>query len=209
VKKNILIGYSGHAYVVCDIFESNGQQVDAYFENEEKISNPYELSYLGKEQDSLAINHLKEGNWFVAIGNNNLRQKILIALLKKGASHPISIFHKKSFISPKVTFGYGTMVGAGSIINPLTKIGNGVICNTGAIIEHECEIGDFVHIAPGVVLAGNVKVGNRSFIGANTIVKEGVAIGEDVVIGAGSVILKDISSGKVVVGNPSRELKIK
>ena len=205
-KKTALIGYSGHAYVVCDILRSIDNEVFGYFDKTEKELNPFFLQYLGDENEPTSLEILKSCHWFVAIGDNHVRHKVIASMLEKGLHDPVSIFHKNSIISKIASVGYGTMFAAGSIVNPLARIGNGVICNTGSIIEHECNVGDYSHIAPGAVLAGNVTVGARSFIGANSVIKQGVNIGNDVVIGAGSVVLNDVPDGVNVVGNPGRIL---
>ena len=203
----ILIGYSGHAFVVCDIIESMGGRVSAYFEQEEKSYNPYALEYLGSDQNEHAISILNNHDWFLAIGNNHLRKIIMERLLAAGVNPPSRIIHSSALISKTARFRHGVMVGAGAIINALVQVDPGAIINTGSIIEHECKIGPFAHIASGAVLAGNVQVGERSFVGANAVVKEGITIGNEVRIGAGSVVVKNIPDGITVVGNPARVLK--
>lgn len=204
--KNItIIGYSGHSLVVCDIFQSMKRKVDFYTELEEKKVNPNKLKYLGKESDLNIVSKLKTQDYFVSIGDNNLRKKVTQSLLKK-LQKPINAIHPSAIISPAVKIGAGVMISAGVIINVETQIGDGVICNTGCIIEHECEIGNFVHIAPGAVLCGNVSVGESSFIGAGSVIKQGIKIGKNVIVGAGTVVVKNIANNKKVIGNPQREL---
>ncbi len=203
----ILIGYSGHAYVVCDILEDLGRSASAYFEQEEKSYNPYSLEYLGSDQDEKVISILNKHDWFVAIGNNHLRKIVMERLLDAGVIPPSRIIHNSALISKTARLGDGVMVGAGAIINPLVQVDQGTIINTGSIVEHECKLGPFAHIAPGAVLAGNVQVGERSFVGANAVVKEGITIGDEVRIGAGSVVVKNIPDGMTVVGNPARVLE--
>ncbi len=205
--KKVIIGYSGHAYSVCDALISNACSIHGYFDIEEKNKNPYNLKYLGKEYDKESLEILNNSNWFVAIGNNQLREKITNRLLDLGVKQPIVLKHSSSILSGKIEIGFGVLFSAGCIVNPMAKIMHGAICNTGSIVEHECTIGEYSHIAPGAVLAGNVKIGSRSFIGANAVIKEGVTIGHDVKVGAGSVIIRDIPNNKIVVGNPGRTIK--
>ena len=49
-KDTIIIGYSGHAYVVCDILLKNGVKIIGYCEGEEKAYNPFKVPYLGPEE---------------------------------------------------------------------------------------------------------------------------------------------------------------
>lgn len=199
----ILVGYSGHAYVVADAILDRGLSIAGYSDKEEANLNPYDLNYLGFEKDNDFIGWFKEIPFVLGIGDNKLRQNISNLIEEKGKVVE-TIIDKTAVISRNVSIGSGTFINRNVTVNSLAKIGKNVILNTGCIIEHECILHDAVHIAPGVVLAGNVIIGERSFVGANSVVKQGVNIGRDVVIGAGSVIIKNIPDGKKVVGNPGR-----
>lgn len=198
-----IVGYSGHAYVIIDIFLNAGRLVTAYCDEEEKSNNPYHLNYLGKESE--VINKLKKFDYFACVGHNGIREKI-ITQLSKHLGNPINAIHPSAVVSASVRMGDGVMIAANATLNPLVEIGRGVICNTSSSIDHECIIGDFTHIAPNAVLCGNVQVGRNSFIGANSVIRQGVTIGNNVTIGAGTVVLKDVADGVTLVGNPARTL---
>lgn len=202
----IIIGYSGHAFVVCDILLSQNIDILGYCDNEKKVANPYNLEFLGKESEKSAHEKLLVKNYFTAIGNNIIRRKIN-EYLEKATNRPsINAIHAKSSISLTAKLGNGIMVGDGSIINACSEIGDGVICNTQSVIEHECKIGSYSHIAPGAVLCGNVKVGINTFIGARVVVKQDVKIGDNVIVGAGTVVIRDIPNNVTVVGNPQKNI---
>ena len=204
-KEIALIGYSGHAFVATDIFASASKQVSAYCDFSEKEFNPLGLKYLGQEKAESTIEKLLSFDYFIAIGDNLLREKVYRFLQDKIAD-PVNAIHSSAIISASVSLEKGIMVGPGAIINAQAKIGTGVICNSGSIIEHECVIGDFAHIAPGTVLGGNVKVGKNSFIGAGAVVKPGTIIGDNVIVGAGAVVIRNLPDNSKVVGNPQRYL---
>ncbi|MGC4100295.1 acetyltransferase [Ferruginibacter sp.] len=200
----ILIGYSGHAFVVYGIFSAAGKKVTGYCDNEEKQNNPFSLAYLGRESSDTAVAAFKQEGFFIAIGDNKIREKIYHSLEMQQLL-PANAIHPSAVIDPSATIAAnGVMIAARAVINPLAMIGTGAICNTGSIIEHECVVGNFAHIAPGAVLCGNVKVGSNSFVGANAVIKQGVTIGNNVMIGAGSVVLKDIPDNVTVVGVPAQ-----
>lgn len=201
--KQVIIGYSGHSYVVLDAAKKAGLQVTSYTEKEEHILNPFELEYLGFEGDKNFEGWDKGHEFILGIGDNRIRESVTELILTKEEKLR-SVIHPSASIGSLVDIGGGTFVASGVIINPIVEIGMSVIINTGAIVEHECQIGDFAHVAPGAVLAGNVKVGKRSFIGANAVIKEGVEIGSKVIIGAGAVVLENVESESKVVGNPGR-----
>lgn len=201
--KQVIIGYSGHAYVVLDAAQKAGLQMEAYTEKTKCAENPYNLNYLGFENEDDFEGWNKKYEFVLGIGDNRIREKVTDLIVSKREKLR-SVIHPSANIGVQAEIGVGTFVASGVMINPLATIGQAVIINTGAIIEHECEINEFSHVAPGAVLAGKVKVGKRSFIGANAVVKEGIEIGDDVIIGAGTVVLNDVKHGSKVVGNPGR-----
>ncbi|MEO6541081.1 MAG: acetyltransferase [Ferruginibacter sp.] len=200
----IVIGYSGHAFVVCGIFHAAGKKVMGYCDMTEKEHNPFNLTYFGTETSAGAMTALKENDFFIAIGDNAIRHKIYDRLLQKELS-PVNAVHPSSVIDTSATIAAnGVMIAAGVIINPLAVIGKGAICNTGCIIEHECIVGNFAHIGPGAVLCGNVKIGEDSFVGANAVIKQGITVGKNAMIGAGAVVVKDVPDNVTVIGVPAK-----
>jgi UDP-N-acetylbacillosamine N-acetyltransferase len=200
-----LIGYSGHAYVVIEALDKNKYKVGGYFDFHAVSKNPYEIPYLGTEQDESFASTVENGFVFPSIGSNNIRQRLIQYFNTKNIAQ-VNIIAPSAIVSKSAFLGNSIFISNGAIINAQAEIGDGVIINTGAIIEHECKIGAYAHIAPGSVLTGNVTIGDRTFVGANSVIKQGITIGKDVIIGAGSVIIKDVPDGKQIVGNPSREI---
>lgn len=205
-SKVILIGYSGHAFIVYSILHSIGKEAFAYCDITKKKNNPFNLKYLGTEMSQIISGELLKNNFFISIGDNNIRSKVYEVLANKNA-FPINAIHSTAIICSSASVNKsGVMISAGAIINPLSKIGKGVICNTRSVIEHECIIGDFAHIAPGAILNGNVEIGKRTFIGSNAVIKQGIKICNDAIIGMGTCVIKDIIEPGIYVGNPAKRL---
>jgi sugar O-acyltransferase (sialic acid O-acetyltransferase NeuD family) len=203
----ILIGYSGHAYVVNSILLSKGLRATGYCDNEEKTHNPYALPYHGSENSEQGREALSREPFFIAIGNNAIRQRVQ-ETMRQHLLYPVNVIHANAWIDPQAVIAEcGVMIGANVVIQPLSQIGRGVICNTNAVIEHECQVGEYAHIGPGAILCGNVHIGELSFVGAGAIIKENIHIGKAATIGAGAVVVKDVPDHATVVGNPARNLK--
>lgn len=203
MKPAVIFGYSGHAYVVLDILKSYGYKIVGYYDSKHKSVNPFNLQYLGNDQDENAIIQSKDYDAFIGIGDNKIRSNVYKKMIIQNFHFPMLI-HKKSIVSSQARIGFGTTIMAGAVINAMAKVGNAVIINSSSVIEHECLIADYAHIAPGAVLAGNVSVGEYAFIGANAVVKQGTKIGANTVIGAGAVVTKDVPNNCVVYGNPAK-----
>ncbi|SHG34594.1 sugar O-acyltransferase, sialic acid O-acetyltransferase NeuD family [Fodinibius roseus] len=204
-NKNIILGYSGHAYVVAEAAFKADIAIHYYADKEEAQNDPFNLDYLGYEGSNDFEGWNKGFGFILGTGNNDIRFKIGELVTNK-EEELLTVIHPSAEISKCADVGKGTFVSSQASVNALSKIGKFVILNTNCVIEHECYIADGVHIAPGAVLAGNVKVGKGSFIGANAVVKEGVTIGENVIVGAGATIINDIPHNKKMVGNPGREI---
>lgn len=202
--KYYLIGYSGHAYVTIESAFACKYEVLGYFETEEKKQNPYNLSFMGTDENLMNNNRFNEIPVFVGLGDNSLRSRIFEKLKHQKF---INIIDPSANVSNTVLLNEGIYIGKNACVNALSKIGKGAIINTAAIVEHDCDINDFVHIAPGAVLCGNVKVEKNSFIGANSVIKQGITIGSNVVIGAGSVVVKNVPDAGMYVGIPLRKIR--
>lgn len=204
-SSTILIGYSGHAYVVAETALENGIFIIGYSDKQEVELNPFKLDYLGFEKDDHFVGWRENSSFILGIGDNRLRQNIA-RLIEDKKREIRTIIHSSASVSVNSVIGSGTFINRNVSVNALAMIGKNVILNTGCIIEHECVLEDAVHIAPGAVLAGNVFIGERSFIGANSVIKQGVLIGKDVIIGAGSVVIKDVPDNETWVGNPAKRI---
>ena len=75
-NKNVIIGYSGHAYVVAESFISKGNILSYYTDLKEASNNPFNLSYLGFESDANLKGWEMTLNYILGIGDNDIREKV-------------------------------------------------------------------------------------------------------------------------------------
>lgn len=187
-----LFGASGHAKVIKEIIESQGDEVDCLYDD-----NPHYPSIHGKTVFKASETSVK-GPLIISIGSNRFRKSVSerYSLEYATAVHPTAI------VSPTASIGEGSIVMHGAIIQSDVTVGRHCIVNTGASVDHECVLGDFVHISPHATICGNVQIGEGAWIGAGAIVIPGIKIGRWCTIGAGSVVLHDVPDGATVYGNP-------
>ncbi len=163
-----------------------------------------DFKIIGKFSDALRFKD--DYDLFVAIGDNDIREKILVQLEKEKASIPVLI-HPSAFIDQKVTLGAGTIVMAGAVIICNSTIGKGVIINTCSSVDHDNWIGDYTHISPGVHIAGDVRIGKNSWVCTGATVINHLTIADRCIIGAGAVVIRSITEEGTYVGVPARKLK--
>lgn len=203
-EKLIIIGASGHGKVVADIAMKMNQWKEIFFlDDDPDKKEVLGFSVLGKTEDS--IQYKEKADFFVAIGNNLIREKIFLKLEREGFSIA-TLIHPSAVIGLDVLIGEGTAIMPGAVVNAASTIGKGVIVNTSSSIDHDCLINDFVHVSPGVRIAGTVVVGERVWLGINSTVINNITIVSDCIIGAGSLVLNDIAIVGLYYGSPIKKV---
>mgnify|MGYP000330184491 CR=1 FL=1 len=206
-KRLLIIGAGGHGKVAADCAETLGLYdqiafLDSRFPAEKKIGD---WQILGQPESATSFKN-PETDFFVAIGNNLIRQQVTNGL-RKNKIDVVTLIHPSSAVSRFAELSNGILVCANATINPMAKIGAGSIINTAASVDHDCQIGDYAHISVGVRLAGGVVIGNSSFIGINSCVIQGVTIGKNCMLGAGAALVDDLPDNTTAVGVPAKVIK--
>lgn len=200
--KLFIFGAGGHAKVAIDIL-GNFNEIVCIVDDNEKLKGSFVLGV--PVMDSTHLKELKNNKinkCFVAIGNNDTREKIINRLSPDFDF--VNAQHLSSCVSEHAIIGKGVLINAGAIVNAGSIIKDHSIINTSATVDHDCTIEEYVHICPGVNLAGNVSIGKKSTIGIGSVVLPNIFIGENTTIGALSCVVKNIESNKVAYGHPCK-----
>lgn len=202
--KLVIIGASGHGKVVADIaIKMNKWKSIRLLDDDDSIQTCLGLEVIGNTADALI--YKEDSDFFIAIGNNDIRERIQDNLISQGLS-VISLVHPSAVIGSEVKIGIGSVIMAGVVINSSSKIGKGCIINTSSSLDHDNIIEDYVHISPGANLAGTVRVGKGSWIGIGSVVSNNLNICSGCKLGAGAVVVKDITEPGTYVGVPVRRV---
>jgi UDP-perosamine 4-acetyltransferase len=203
----VIIGASGHAKVVIDLF----REVDAYrviglIDADPTPRKVLGVPVIGSDSDMDALRGQGVSSAFVAIGDNRLRLKIGRQLERQGFTL-VKAVSRRAAISPSALLGAGVAVMAGAVVNAETRLEDLAILNTNASVDHDCRLGEACHVAPGSAIAGNVDVGRLAFLGVGVRAIPGVVIGEGSVVGAGATIVRDLPANTVAMGTPARVIR--
>ena len=199
--KLYIVGAGGHGKVCADVAETMGKWDEiAFLDDHPPVAYPYPL-------EALATHVVDpQADYFVAIGNAQVRRRITGTLLAAGA-RLTTLIHPQSFVGSRVRIGSGTVIMAGAVVHADAHLGCGMIINTCASVDHDCRLGDYVHVAVGAHVCGTVCIADNSWIGAGAVVKNNVTICADCMIGAGAAVVKDIVQPGTYVGVPARMMK--
>lgn len=210
-KKIVIFGSAGHARVCIDIFQLNQHKILGLVDNNRVLKGGEVNGFLilGQDSDPIIVRLLSDPHtdYFVAIGDNEIRKKVTEWLIKILKKPPINAIHPDTTISRFAKLGYGNFVNCGVKINANAIIGNNTIINTSTTIDHDSVLEDYAQISPGTNLAGNVLIGQSAFIGTGAVIIPGVKIGQRTTIGAGAVVIKDIPSKVAAAGCPAKIIK--
>jgi sugar O-acyltransferase (sialic acid O-acetyltransferase NeuD family) len=207
-NKIVVIGSSGHAKVVLDIIEREGQYhiaglIDTYKPAGEAFFG-YEI--LGAEETLVKL--VSNGDVYggiIAIGDNWIRHLAAekIRSLLPGFKF-VSAIHPSASLARGATVGDGSVLMAGAIVNSDSRVGNFCILNTNASLDHDSVMEDFSSLAPNATTGGNVAIGGFSAISMGANIIHGLKIGKHSVVGAGAVVLDDLQDYCVAYGIPAR-----
>lgn len=200
MERLIIVGASGHGKVIADIAKQCGYNDIVFLDNNSDIKMCAGYPVIGPD---LMTSEL-EGDVFIAIGNAEVREKIMNREPER--NYPVLI-HPDAVISVDVNIGKGSVIMAGTVINSGAEIGIGVIVNTCSSIDHDCVVRDYSHVSVGSHLAGNVDIGKRTWIGAGATIINNIIICDDCMIGAGAVVIKNIYESGTYVGVPARRIR--
>lgn len=195
-KKIYIYGASGHGLVCADIALNVGYEEVIFIDDDENKALAFK-------------SNLAKFDFFIAIGDNAIRKKIVEKVENSGFKC-VSLIHSSAIISPSAKISNkNVVIMPNVIVNASAKIEAGVILNSSCVVEHECFVGEFSHISVGAKLTGNVKIGRECFLGANSCVLPNLSLCDEAVLGAGAVMIKNIDEKGVFAGVPAKKINTK
>jgi sugar O-acyltransferase (sialic acid O-acetyltransferase NeuD family) len=206
MEELVVIGAGGHAKMVIEAARSRADlRVVACLDLQTSLTECLGVRVFEESEERIDSFHRSGSCFFVALGDNRLRQKVTLRLVEKGC-RIATIIAASATVSPSASIGEGTVVMPNATIGACAIVGKGAILNTASSIDHDTLIEDFVHIAPGCHLAGKVHVG--SMLGIGTCVVPSICIGPWATLGANSTVIRDIPSHSTWVGSPARCIRM-
>jgi sugar O-acyltransferase (sialic acid O-acetyltransferase NeuD family) len=195
----VIFGFGGHARVVHSILEDRFSRfvfaTSDGMEGTERVDD-----VLG------ALDQFADAEFFVAIGDNTVRER-LHGILVAGGARVGTAISSFSHVARDATIGIGSVICPGAVIGPQAIVGENAIVNTLTSVDHDCVVGDHAQLTGGVTLGGTTAIGERCFLGVKSATIPGITIGAGTSVMAGAVVVHDLPPGVVAGGVPARIVK--
>ena len=208
----LIIGASGHAKEVFELFSKKDRENLVFFDNI-NFNNQEDPLFLDKFKIINNLDKAKDyfnridSNFIPAIGSTKSKEEIINILISLGGKLN-SIIAKDSLIgSHDINIGLGSNIMNKVLISNSVTIGKASLINYNSSIHHDVSIGDFCEISPKATVLGNCKIGNYVSIGSGATILPHVTIGDYAAIGAGAVVTKNVKEKTTVIGIPAKPLR--
>ena len=142
-----------------------------------------------------------------AIGQGNLRKKVMSAMKERGARF-VNIIHPTAIIADSATLGEGIVVCPHVLVSADVTVGDGCVFNAYSSIGHDAKIGEYSIINSFCNITGGCELGNNVFMGTSSHIVPGICVGENAYICAGSTVVTKIKPNTKVFGNPAMKIDI-
>lgn len=205
----IIFGANHLGRAAKEIFESNGNVVYCFLDDNKKLHNTEidTVTVLGSTDDDGFLKLIgKKCEAFIAVDDNKLRKNLVTVLNEERKTQPVNAIHKTVVIPDSVEIGHGNFINMGVHVGAGAKIGNHCLVHVGAIIDAEASLGSFVQVGAGAIVNSGVVLEDEVFLGSGVVVVSGVTIGKGARVGAGSVVIGSVKAGETVFGNPAQKI---
>ena len=204
----IIVGAGGHAKVIIDIIEEQGQyDIIGISDLQMGVGEEF-AGYPILGGDEVLKFYFNKGVRNAANGvggyrDNVNRTKVFKAVKEIGFDFP-PVIHPSAVISKSSNIGDGCVIFPGVSINSAVDVGANVIIATNASIDHDTRVGDHVLISAGVTLGADIFIEEGTLFALGSKVISGVCISRDIVVGAGAVVTNSLKERGVYLGCPAR-----
>jgi UDP-perosamine 4-acetyltransferase len=203
-----IVGAGTYGEAMYELAAILNYEVVAYFDEDQNKEDTFVMDkiVIGKFSE-YPIEEIQGKNFIVAIGNNEIRFRLMEYIQQNGGITP-TLIHPSAIVSPSAIIGNGVYIQANANIWTKVKIENYCIISPGVVIAHHTTIGKACLISTLTGVGASINIKEKVFIGMGSTIVTGTSeIGENTIIGAGTVVLKSVESDSVYVGTPARKIK--
>lgn len=202
----LVIGTGGLASdMLLTLSTDNGSDGIVLYNDVDDVSNIYFKDYfkiITSKSEAKAYFNNVDNRFYVAIGDNILREKVTRDFIEIGGVNPTYV-SKSSYVGSSARISPN-----GVFIMQFNNISMNVQIDEGCIVYLACGIGHDSHIRKynlisSHVVMSDVKIGEYTSVGIGVKFKPGVRLGKNCTVGTGSVVTKSFSDDSIIFGVPA------
>ena len=175
IKKLIIVGAGGHGKCCLDIAREMKIYDEIVFLDDHHLNESINDCKVIGSIDEMSSYYPEYTSIFIAIGNNQIRSRLLLQAKEIGYELPI-LQHPTSIVSKYATIKEGTVIFPNTVIENNANISNGCIITANTTINHDAYIEDYVLIYSNTVIRPNTLIGAYTRIGSNCTITFGTKI---------------------------------
>lgn len=207
-KDIYIVGAGTYGEAMCELAEILGYTINGFYDDDTSKQGLSIMDYpvIGKFS-SLTDDEISENRYIVAIGNNDVRFRIMTRINGAKGITP-TLIHPTATISPSSDIGNGVYIQANAYIWTKVRIGDFCIISPNVVIAHHSSIGQACLVSTLTGIGASITIENKVLIGMGSIIVTGISsIGENSIVGAGAVVLKDVEKNSVYAGVPAKKIR--
>lgn len=168
IQNLLIIGAGIYGLVAKEVAERMGCFLRIDFVDDRSKVTPDGTPVIGTTQD-LAELSKRYTNVVVAIGNPEVRQKLIRFIEEETLLRLVTLVSPKAYVSPSAQIGKGCIVEPMAVIHARCVLGKGCLICAGTVIDCSSVCGDCVHVGRNATVAKGVVVSDRENVSDGTV----------------------------------------
>lgn len=187
MRKLLIVGAGGHGRCCLDIARKKNYYIEIVFLDDHYVNQSVNGCDVIGTTDEIGSFYPEYEDIFIAIGNNEIRKK-LVSKAKEIGFHLINLISSFAWVSDYAFIGEGVVIFPNSVIEANCEVGNGAILAANTTINHDAKLEDFVLVYSNSVIRPVALIGSLSCIGSNAVISYGTKIDAHTIVPDGTVI---------------------
>ena len=187
MKKLLIVGAGGHGRCCLDIAREIGTFDEIAFLDNKHVKEIINGCSVLDSVDNMDQYYPGYDSIFIAIGNNELRHKLMVKASKIGYE-VATLISPFSRVSRYANIGSGTVIFQNAVVEANSRIEKGCVIMSNVTINHDVHVNDYCLIYSNSVIRAESKLGKNCKIGSNCCIRAAKVIEDNIVIDDASVI---------------------
>lgn len=168
IQNLLIIGAGIYSLVAKEIAESMGCFLRIDFVDDGAKETPDGTPVIGTTKDLAALSK-HYANVVVAIGNPEVRQKLIRFIEDETLLRLVTLVSPKAYVSPSAQIGKGCIIEPMAVVHTGCVLGKGCLICAGAVVNHAAMCGDCIQVDCNATVAGNTVVPGGIKVASGTV----------------------------------------